>query len=178
MLRPQCVQPEVDANFDNLWCHQWWSWCQLCHHYWHQSLSLRQPLMPPVMTKLASPWPLQGSKWWLSWHHGDYVFSVRWVMEFVYVYLTGALFHIYHMFIFPSQPPVTGIIQSVMFLGGVLKVWLWRQNNSISYWIYPWFLLCVVLLWMDLVSCGFRCSADPYSSGLLLIICFDCMGYQ
>ena len=31
------------------------SWCQLCYHWWHQSL--RQPLVPQVKTKLAS-WQL------------------------------------------------------------------------------------------------------------------------
>ena len=29
------------------------SWCQFCHHRWHQRLSLWQPLVPPVMTKLV-----------------------------------------------------------------------------------------------------------------------------
>ena len=33
------------------------SWCRLCHHWWHQRLSSWQPLVPPVMTKLAS-WQL------------------------------------------------------------------------------------------------------------------------
>ena len=36
------------------------SWCQLCCHWWHQRLLLRQPLVPPVTTKLAS--------WWLRIH--------------------------------------------------------------------------------------------------------------
>ena len=29
------------------------SWCQLCHHWWHRRLSLRQPPVLPVRTKLA-----------------------------------------------------------------------------------------------------------------------------
>ena len=30
--------------------------CQLCHHWWHCSLSKWQPAVPPVMTRLASWW--------------------------------------------------------------------------------------------------------------------------
>ena len=29
------------------------SWCQLCRHWWHRRLSLWQPTVPPVTTKLA-----------------------------------------------------------------------------------------------------------------------------
>ena len=57
------------CHYDNHWCHQWWkswhgddsvfsekeSWYggPIRHHRWHQWLSWRQPLVPPVMTKLA-----------------------------------------------------------------------------------------------------------------------------
>ena len=34
-----------------------WPWCQLCHHWWHQRLPLWQPIVPSVITKLAS-WQL------------------------------------------------------------------------------------------------------------------------
>ena len=38
---------------------QKFSWCQLCHHWWHWRLSVWQPPVLPVMTKLAS-WQLLG----------------------------------------------------------------------------------------------------------------------
>ena len=52
----------IDAIFENCISssaeNQQSSWCQLYHHWWHWRLSLRQPTVPPVMTKLES-WALQ-----------------------------------------------------------------------------------------------------------------------
>ena len=73
------------------------SWCQLCRYWWHQRLSLWQPLVPPVTTKLAS-WQLlvfsvyrqaKESLWfmWTSYHFlevlGDFTKSHQSFREMV-----------------------------------------------------------------------------------------------
>ena len=62
-VHTQCInslpQPELKFIGGNQCLNtETWELCQLCHHWWHQRLSLWQPLMPPVMTKLAS---------WYAW---------------------------------------------------------------------------------------------------------------
>ena len=42
----------TDDIFKCIFCE--WSWCQICHHWWHRRLSLWQPALPPGMTQLAS----------------------------------------------------------------------------------------------------------------------------
>ena len=56
------AQPSIITHTTENWQS---SWCQLCCHWWHQRLLLRQPLVPPVTTKLASWWPrIHSESWW------------------------------------------------------------------------------------------------------------------
>ena len=78
----QLYVPEADKLMETWPCTVFteskeFCWCQLCHHWWHQRLSLWQPQVPPMMTRMESDWQLSGFSYYTPEQWSSVCPSVR-----------------------------------------------------------------------------------------------------
>ena len=110
------------------------SWCQICHHWWHRRLSLWQPSVPPVTTKLVS-WRLSvvRSVWSNMLFHRVLSCYRHCIEDFM---RTGEL---HKSFIIPRQPRkqlVFGHLCSLKL--GALKAELFQVPDTFEWWRHLW----------------------------------------